>query len=64
MARRYAIPHCIAPLPSGAECGHEMRPLKEVEENHVKKAWVFMCGYCGAVRAVDVDKLGRYFAAV
>lgn len=69
MARRYRVPRCVTILPeSGAECGHEMKPLRETDPsfgpNYRPGCWVFRCPYCGGIRAVDKLLLGRYFVPV
>jgi hypothetical protein len=65
MSRRYLLPRCMTILPSGNECRREMRPLREADPsfgpNYKPGVWVFRCGYCGGMRAVDKTLLGRYF---
>jgi hypothetical protein len=63
---RYQAPRCQAPLDGDADriCGHAMRPLGEREPsfgpNWRPGHWVFLCPYCGAVRAISDEHAGRY----
>lgn len=61
MARRYKRPHCVAELPEGRICGHEMSVVGERHPYQVhyrqEPITVFRCGYCDAVQAISHDRL-------
>lgn len=75
---RFKSPRCVNVLPSGNECGHEMKPLGErhplvtsltnprrpIAGTHEPGVWVFQCGYCNGIQAADTSKLSRYFERI
>ena len=69
MPRHYEPPRCqaFADETERRVCGHAMTPLGERDPQFGPSwkpgAWVFRCGYCGAIRALDTATLGRYVAA-
>lgn len=64
---KFRTPRCEAPTESGGRCGHDMRALGERDPsfgpNWQPGHWVFLCPYCGAVRAIDSRDAGRYTEA-
>ena len=64
---RLRPPTCMAPLEgTDRRCGHEMRPLAERDPSFGPN-WrpghtVFLCKYCGAVRAISMETPERYAA--
>lgn len=60
---RYQTPRCVGELPGGRLCNNEMRVLGErhpyAQHYRQSNMHVFQCGYCGAIQAMDDDKLDR-----
>lgn len=61
---RFAPPKCQAPDPDdgrSGQCGVVMRPLGERHPsfgpNYKPGVWVFECGRCGSVRAIEEERV-------
>ena len=67
-ARRYEEPRCVAPDETGRPCGVRMQALGERDPsfgpNWRPGCWIFRCKRCGAMRAIEREKLGRYVSPI
>lgn len=62
---RFKIPTCVGILSNGSTCNHPMSYTGERDPRAYGPGWkpgvhVFQCGYCGAIRSLDVGREERY----
>lgn len=61
MSQRLRAPRCQGLVDEDRPCGHDMSPLAERDPsfgpNYRPGVWVFRCNYCGAIRAIEREKV-------